>query len=275
MIAIFTVNCIPVLWYGRLEYVFGCAKMVFLVGLILFNVVINAQERVRQPNGRFWTYNQPYGFRSQNMTLRVSPDGRDKVIGGSTGGFLALWSALTTVMFSMIGFESVAITAPECRDLRTSETVKMASRKVAIRITILYTLATFVVGLNVPYTDLNLRDLTINSIKSGQNSAFIIAAVWSHVRGWPRFFNGVFIFSATTSGVNALYISSRVLHALASTPEVWPNIGVVQSLRDRLERTSWGVPHGAVFTSWLFGLLAFLATKPFPAIVSKFFVLTL
>lgn len=270
LMLILAINCLPVILYGRLEYIFGCIKMMFIVGVILFNVVINAMQRVpHPPNGRFWTYDQPYSFSAQNITIRVGSDGHDEVIGGSAGGFLALWTAMTTVIFSLIGFESVSITAAENLDLKTTETIKMGTRKIAIRIILLYSLAVAMVGLNVPYTDPNLRDFTINEIRSGENSVFILALVRNHIRGWPNLFNGVFIFSATTSGINSLYLSSRILHALASIPEVWPQYYLVQQLQAKLERTTWGVPYGAVFVSWLFGFLAFLATKPFPAIVSR------
>jgi amino acid transporter len=111
-----------------------------------------------------------------------------------------------------------------------------------------------------------LVNIQINSVRAGQNSLFILSAVRNHVRGWPGFFNGFFIFSATTSGVNALYNSSRILHALASIPEAWPLWA--QNSRRRLERTtSRGVPLATITVSWLFGLLAFLSIKPFPSVV--------
>lgn len=264
LIFILLVNAIPVLWYGRLEYIFGATKMLFIVGLIMFNLILNARQIVPHAT-RFWTYNEPYSFTSQNYTLNAAGD----VIPGSPGRFLGMWSGMTTTIFSFIGFETVAITAAENRDLRRHETVKLATRKISLRIILLYTLCVFTVGLNVPYTDPNLRDLTVNSIKSGQNSAFILAAVRNHIRFWPNFFNGIFIFSATTSGISSLYISSRVLHALASVPEAWPAWGFAESFRLKLRRTIHGVPLAAVFVSWCFGCLAFLSSKPSPAEVSK------
>jgi len=135
-----------------------------------------------------------------------------------------------------------------------------------MRISILYILCTFVGSLNVPYDDPMLMDIRINSTFGGQNSLFIIAAVRHRLRGWPSFFNGFFIFSATTSAINSVYNSSRLLHALASIPEAWPLFS--QGLRKKLEMTSTrGVPLAAIIVSWLFGLLAFVAVKPFPALV--------
>lgn len=275
------VNTLPVRWYGRLEYVFGVMKMVFLVGLVLFNIVLSAREVVKGQSG-FWTYRKPFGFMSNGYILTTKndttaiaeaalntvPQVADKVINGAAGRLLGMWSAMTTTIFSMIGFETVAISAAENKDLDTNETVKMSTRKISLRVITLYTLCVFAVGLNVPYHDENLQDLTVNSFKSSENSAFMLAAVRKHVLGWPHFFNGFFVFSATTSGMNALYNSSRILHALASLPDAWPDWKFANTVRLKLMRTKSGVPLAAVFLSWLFGCLAFLSTEESPAEVS-------
>ena len=195
LLVIALTNLLPVRYYGRLEYCFGCIKMTFVVGLILFNVILNAMKIVPRES-RFWTYDQPYSFIAQNFTLSVdaSGQGNDVVLTGSLGQFAGVWSALTTIIFSLIGFDLVSITAAENRDLQRTESIKIAARKISLRIILLYTLACFTVGLNVPYTDPNLRDFSFNSLKSGEYSIFILAAVQNHLRGWPSFFNGFFIF---------------------------------------------------------------------------------
>ena len=240
--------------------------MVFLVGLVLFNTIINAKKLVPHiPDSRFWTYDDPYAFIAQNYTLQADPTGQgnDVVLQGGVGQLAGVWSALTTIIFALIGFDTTAITAAENRALHQTESVKIAARKISLRIILLYCLCVFTVGLNVPYTDANLVDYSLNSIKSGEHSIFIIAAVRNHLRGWPSFFNGFFIFSAAVSGMNSLYNSSRILHALACVTEAWP--WWAESLRWRLARTNAGVPMGAVFVSWFFGLLAFLSVSQYPS----------
>ena len=37
-------NCFPVKIFGNIEYIFGCMKIIFITGLIMFNVVINARK---------------------------------------------------------------------------------------------------------------------------------------------------------------------------------------------------------------------------------------
>jgi amino acid transporter len=184
------------------------------------------------------------------------------VVQGDAGRLLGVWEAMTTCLFGMIGFETIAITAAENKDLRTEETVKIGTRKISLRIITLYTLATFTVGLNVPYTYPTIVDNAVISFGFGQNSAFVASPVINRLRVWPYIVNDFIIFSATTAGANGLYNASRTLHALASIHEVWPNWGPVQALRRRLERTNYGVPHAAVVLSACFGLMGFLACNP-------------
>jgi amino acid transporter len=136
-----------------------------------------------------------------------------------------------------------------------------------MRIILLYTLTTFTVGLNVPYDEPLLTNRDISVVDNGVHSAFILAAIRAGKTVWPTFFNGFFILSATSSGMNSLYLSSRLLHALALSDNAWPR--VLRKLRDRLKETgSEGVPYNAVMASWLFGFLGYLAAAGAPSHVS-------
>jgi yeast amino acid transporter len=261
LIVLFLLNMLPVRQFGQMEYIFGLIKMLFIILMIILNVVLQIRQPVQ--HGPFWTYNEPYSFTSQNVTL---PNGH--VVTGGAGQLGGVLEAMTTCLFGMIGFETVAITAAENKDLRTEETMKIATRKISLRIITLYTLATFTVGLNVPYTYPLIQDNNVISFGYGQNSAFLISTVLNRLRHWPYFINDFIIFSATTAGTNGLYNASRTLHALASIPDAWPDWEPIQSLRRRLERTSYGVPHAAVIFSWMFGLLGFLAGNPHSQLVS-------
>jgi amino acid permease len=261
LLFILAINLLRVRIYGEIEYVIGCIKMVFLVGLIMFNIINNIRTATY-----FKYYQDPWGFESRNFT-----SSRSQSYEGGSAHLAAMWTAMTVTIFSMMGFEVVSITAPENKDLDTEESIKLATRKISLRIILLYTLGAFVVGLNVPYDDPQISDRNVSSFASGAHSVFVVAAVRDGVLGFPSFFNGFFIFSATSAGLNALYISSRLLHALANVGDVWPSWSVAQSLRRRLERTSdSGVPRAAVLTSWLFGWLAMLAVKSDTTQVSSF-----
>lgn len=259
-------NLLPVRAYGEIEYVIGVCKMLFICMLIILNVVINTASFGTNEPGHFKYYEEPYSFQSQNFTLHGN------TITGGPGHLASMWTAMTTTMFGMAGFDAVSITAAESRMLNRDESIKLATRKISLRIILLYTLATFTAGLNVPYTDPNLKAYALNSLPPGQHSVFIIALVRAHLTGWPHFLNAFYIFSATSAGINALYLASRLLHALACIPEAWPRWSLTMTLRSKLQRTSYGVPKAAVFASWLFGLLGFLAVKPTSAEVSIPFI---
>jgi yeast amino acid transporter len=265
LIVLFLLNMLPVRQFGQIEYIFGTIKMLFIILMIILNVVLQIIQPVQR--GPFWTYNDPYSFASRNITL---PNGH--VVTGDAGRLGGMFEAMTTCLFGMIGFETVAITAAENKDLRTEETMKIATRKISLRIITLYTLATFTVGLNVPYTYPLIQDNSVISFGYGKNSPFLISTVLNRLRHWPYFINDFIIFSATTAGANGIYNASRTLHALASIPDAWPDWKPIQSFRRRLERTSYGVPHAAVICSWMFGLLGFLANNSHSQLVSVPFI---
>lgn len=268
LLAILGINLLPVRVYGEIEYVCGCIKMVVITGIIMFNIVLNARNSHLNGTSRFQFYQSPYGFFANSTT--TDPGKKSYTFTGDTGRLVGMWSAMNTIFFSLQGFFTVSVTAAENKHVDRDESIKLATRKISLRVIILYALVIFTVGLNVPYNDLNLRDTTISSIRRGQNSPIIIACIRGGVIGWPHFFNAFYIFSAFSTGVNGLYIASRLLHALASIRNVWPATGWSRNLKTRLETTSnKGVPVNAVFASWLFGLLGFLAVKPYPAKVLR------
>ncbi|KAK3324465.1 amino acid permease-domain-containing protein [Cercophora scortea] len=263
LVVILVMNLLPVKQYGQFEYIFGSVKISFLVALIMINTVLNARKMFH--SSRFWTYEDPWGFSSANITVKATPsDGHPDgiVYGGALGTITAFWTAMVTSFFSLMGWDIILLTAPENKDLAREETIKISSRKIALRVILLYALAVFTVGLNVPYTDVGLRNLTLNGITGGQTSIFVLAAIREHVPVLPYFLNGFFVFSATTTGINSLYSASRILHAIASLRDAWPRWGWVESIRSRLEHTHYGVPIGAVFASWFLAFLSFLSTRP-------------
>ena len=263
LIIIGLTNLLPVRAFGEVEYVIGACKLIFICMMILLNVIINTATFGSNKPKHFTYYQQPYSFESHNFTAR------GHVLTGGPGHLAGMWTAMTAAIFGMAGFDAVAVTAAESKDLEQDESIKLATRKISLRIILLYTLAAFTVGLNVPYTDPNLKLYSTSSLPNGQHSVFIIALVRAGLTGWPHFVNAFFIFSATSAGINALYVASRLLHALASISDAWPRWSWTIKLRTILQHTTYGVPIAAVFVSLLFGLLGFLAVKPSQAQVSN------
>ena len=74
------------------------------------------------------------------------------------------------------------------KQIHRKRRVKLATRKITIQFIMRYILVVFMVGLNVPYNDKNLRDASISSIRQGQNSNLIIACIRSGVLSLLHFF---------------------------------------------------------------------------------------
>ncbi|KAK3381753.1 amino acid permease-domain-containing protein [Podospora didyma] len=254
LVIILLVNLLPVRQYGRLEYIFGSVKISFLVALIMINIVLSARQGLDSGNKAY-----ECGFGSSNFTVKAS---NLQLITGPQGTLAAFWTAIVTCFFSMMGWEVIFLTAPENKHLERRETIKISTRKMALRIIILYSLAVLTVGFNLRCNDPIIKDLYLNGVTGGNSSAFVLAAIYRNVPFLPHFFNGFFIFSACTTGINSIYSASRILHAIASLPDAWPRWGWVESVRTRLEQTRHHVPMTAVLASWFVGFMAFMSRKP-------------
>lgn len=159
LILILLINIFPVRIYGEIEYAFGCIKLVMMVTIIMYNVIVSGINAHNGVYPRFWTYQTPYGFFTSEAIVG------SHVFHGNTARLIAIWSSMTTIFFSYQGMFSVSVTAAENRRLETEESIKIATRKIALRVITLYTLLVFSVGLNVPYNDDMIQDSSNNDIR--------------------------------------------------------------------------------------------------------------
>lgn len=137
LIIILLINLLPVRLYGEVEYIAGCIKIFMMVLMILFNLIISGiNANNGNTPGRFWTYQQPYGFFTNKYS--VSAGKSTYTFNGDSGRLLAIWTAMNTIFFSVQGFYVVSVTAAENRNLETDETIKLATRKIALRVIVLY-----------------------------------------------------------------------------------------------------------------------------------------
>ncbi|KAH0556158.1 hypothetical protein GP486_005911 [Trichoglossum hirsutum] len=252
-------NLLPVRIYGEYEYFCGCIKMVTITGLILLMVIItNGSSSL--PHGekigdKYWS--GPWaGFFARSISR--SAFGHPYTFSGDKGRLLGIWSAMTNAIFSYIGMDIVAATAAENKNQGNSESIKMATRKISLRIILLYFFAIMTASFAVAYDDSHLL-ADNHGLKSGASSPFMIAIFNAGIPVMPHLLNTFFIFSSSSAGINALYVASRTLHALAVSGRVFGG-----PIARRLKITKFGVPMVAVFTSASFGLLAFMSTKAKP-----------
>lgn len=156
-------------------------------------------------------------------------------------------------MFSYIGMDIVAATAAESRALSDVESMKMAARKINLRVITLYSLAmltaSFVVPMDHPF-------INGHSTSVGARSIFIIAVVEAGMPKVAHFFNAVFVFSAFTCGINSMYIATRVLHTLALRGQTGPEF-----ITRRLRQCRSGVPVRAVLMTGAIMMVAYMGRE--------------
>lgn len=167
----------------------------------------------------------------------------DYLVDGSTGRFLAFWTAFVRAGFAFI-------TSPELIALAAGETVAprrnipKAARRFVFRLAIFYGLGSLAIGILVPYTDLNLLGAS-----NASASPFVIGIQRAGIHGLNHVINAAILTSAWSAGNAFLYSGSRVLYSLAISGQAPRIFG---------RTTSRGVPYAAVLFTWLISCLAFL-----------------
>ena len=169
--------------------------------------------------------------------------------------------------FSYTGMDIFAATARESKALGDAESMKMAARKITLRIITLYCFAIITGSLVVPY---NHPFLNGQAQSVGASSIFVIAVVEGGLPRLAHFFNAIFILSAFSCAANFLFLSSRVLYTLALLGQTGP-----EWITRRLQQCHGGVPTGAVIFSAFMTLLGYMGRTGSPGEVSRFNVISL
>ncbi|EGE06927.1 hypothetical protein TEQG_05980 [Trichophyton equinum CBS 127.97] len=244
IVLIALINLFPVKYFGMLEYVVGSAKMIFIILLIVMMVILSAMNPrksayYQKPLGtKYW--DSPYSFFNPEYHI-TNKDGSVRVIEGALGRFLGVWNASVNVIYSYVAVDIFAATAAESKSLADSECMKMAARKITLRIVILYVLAMLTCSFLVPYDHPFLNG---KAVSLATESPFVIAVVEAGLPAAGEFFNGMYLFSSFTCAVNSVYVASRVLHTLALRDQTGPEF-----ITKRLQQCHAGVPTRAVLAT--------------------------
>jgi len=206
-------------------------------------------------------WNPPYSFFNPGYRISDENPETQRVIEGSVGTLLGVWTTFTNVMFSYVGMDIVAATAAESKALPNVESMKMAARKINLRAVTLYTLAVMTASFAVP------RDhpfINGGGQSAGSHSVFLIAAVEAGLPGFAHFFNAFYVFSAFTCAINSMYVGSRVLYSLALRGQTGPEF-----ITRRLRNCRSGVPMRAVLATGCVMLVAFMGRSGTAGTVSQ------
>ncbi|KAG9233712.1 proline-specific permease [Amylocarpus encephaloides] len=260
LVIVICINMLPVRYFGEFEYIFGCFKLMFIVMLIVLMISIDTMQPKKDAyydqliGAKYWK--SPYSFFNKKYRVQDDAGNTQRTIEGGLGSFLAIWTTFVRIMFSYIGMDIVAATAAESTALSNAESMKMAARKINIRIVTLYALAvlaaSFVVPMDHPF--LNGKGQSV-----GSHSVFIIAVVEAGIPMAAHLFNAVFVFSSFTCAINSMYVASRVLHTLALREQTGSDF-----ITSRLQHCRSGVPIRAVLATGGMMLIGFMGRTGAP-----------
>ncbi|CAG8961471.1 hypothetical protein HYFRA_00013922 [Hymenoscyphus fraxineus] len=260
LVIVVCLNMLPVKYFGEFEYLFGSFKLTFIVMLIVLMLCLDTiqprkdayYDQVLGP--KYWK--MPYSFFKNHYPVKGKDGNTQRVIEGQVGTFLAVWTAFVRIMFAYVGMDIVVATASESTSLPDAESMKMAARKINIRIVTLYCIAvlsaSFMVPMNHPFINGGGQSV-------GAHSIFVIAVVEAGIPMAAHFFNAVFVFSSFTCAINSMYVASRVLHTLALREQTGPDF-----ITQRLQQTRSGVPVRAVLFTGVMMLIAFMGRTGAP-----------
>ena len=165
-------------------------------------------------------------------------------------GALSVLAGVATVIFALTGAEITTVAAMEARE--PARAIAAMSTSLTLRIVLFYVLSIFLIVCTVAW----------NGIKPG-TSPFVAALVEVGVPGAALIMNFV-VLTAVLSCLNSgLYVTSRVLFALAAHGDAPQALIVLNHRR---------VPARAILTGSLFGYVALLASIISPTGVFSFLV---
>ncbi|KAI7296987.1 amino acid permease [Hortaea werneckii] len=233
LVVILLLNIIAVDVFGEAEFWFASIKLISITGLIILSIVLffgggPDQGRI---GFRYWEPNNPGAFNPY-------------LVDGSTGRFLAYWTAFVRAGFAFI-------TSPELIALAAGETVAprrnipKAAKRYVWRLAIFYGLGSLSIGVIVPFNDSQL----LSGESNASASPFVIGIQRAGIPVLNHIINAAILTSAWSAGNAFLYSGSRVLYSMALNK---------QAPKFFSSTTKKGVPWAAVMATWLFGCLGFL-----------------
>lgn len=182
------------------------------------------------------------------------------VLGGESPGFknwttgeapfvnggLGLLSVFVVAGYSFQGTEMVGVAAGEAED--PERTIPRAVRSIFWRILLFYIGAIAVIGFLIAYTDPNLLNSSESNIAV---SPFTLVFDRAGIAIAAALMNSVILTSVLSAGNSGLYVSTRMLYALARTGQAPRFFG---------KTNSYGVPMRALIATTVVGMAGFITS---------------
>ncbi|ERT57857.1 amino acid permease [Megasphaera vaginalis (ex Srinivasan et al. 2021)] len=225
LVILFILNYLSTRSYGESEFIFaGIKVLTVIVFLAVGTLLIIGVGPEPSP-----------GF--VNWTIGEAP---------FVGGFTAMLSIFMVAGFSFQGTEMIGIAAGESED--PEKNIPRAVHSIFWRILLFYLGSFIIIGFLIPYTDENLLNTAIENISI---SPFTLVFERFGLVAAASIMNAVILTAVLSAGNSGLYVSTRMLYAMAETG---------QAPKCFLKLNKRGVPTNALFATVIFGLAAFLTS---------------
>lgn len=227
---------LPVRAFGESEFYVCTIKIVTIIGLIIIGIVIFFGGGPNQHHVLGFHYWKTPGAFQEHLAS------------GSTGKFLAVWTAIIKSGFSFVLVpETVTSCSAEC--VMPRRNMPRACQRFVYRLAVFYVLGTLIIGVIVGSDN----DRLINAIQSGKSDAaaspFVIGIQEVGIKVLPHIINACILTSTYSCGCALLFGSSRTIYAMALKGDAPKIFGKVNR---------FGTPYYSVGAASLFTFLAYL-----------------
>ncbi len=224
LVIIFALNFLSTRSYGESEFIFAGIKVITVMVFLFVGAMLILGVGGQSPGTVNWTVGDaPF-----------------------VGGWGAILGIFMIAGFSFQGTEMLGVAAGESENPEKS--VPKAVHSIFWRILLFYLGAFTVIGFLIPYTDPNLLNSSVENISI---SPFTLVFERFGLPAAATVMNMVILTAVLSAGNSGLYVSTRMLYALAAegkAPKMF------------LKVNSRGVPANALFATVIFGLAAFLTS---------------
>lgn len=245
VVATTVLTMLPVKYFGESEFWVCTIKILTITGLIIVGIVIffgGGPSQHRVLGFHYWKH--PGAF-------------KEHLVPGSTGKFLAVWTAIIKSGFSFVLVPEV-VTSCSAESTNPRRNMPRACSRFLYRLALFYVLGSLVVGVVVGSDNKSLMNAISNGDSTAAASPFVIGIKEAGIRVLPHIINACILTSAYSCGTGVLYGSSRTLHTMAMR-------GEAPRIFKKVNR--YGVPYVSTGCACLFTLLAYLNCSKSSSIV--------
>lgn len=223
-LVIFFLNYLSTRSFGESEFIFAGIKVITVLVFLFIGTLIILGVGGTSPGFANWTVGEaPF-----------------------VGGWLSILSVFMVAGFSFQGTEMIGVAAGETAN--PEESIPKAVHSIFWRLLIFYLGAFTVIGFLIPYTDPNLLNSSIENVSI---SPFTLVFDRFGFPAAAGLLNAVILTAVLSAGNSGLYVSTRMLYALAEEG---------QAPKSLMKLNKRGVPVNALLLTSVFGLFAFLTS---------------